>query len=193
MNLEQKITDYITRYIPSRKKLEWYIARKSYALIPSEVITKIGYDESLMIDIWMRSFISMGKWERMIRQKLLLKAFKKEDIERSIQSHADEIYNWSEYESNIEEKIENLHARGKTKMQIGILLIGAFPYFRSEIEELLSGVEDWGNLQKEWTKLKRKYNVSDRKEQQKALASLLRKGYTYDEIKRLMKVQEENE
>ncbi len=193
MNLEQKIADYITRYIPSRKKLEGYIARKSYALIPSEVLREIGYDESLMLDIWMRSFISMGKWERMIRQKLLLKGFGKEDIERTIQTHADEIYNWSEYESKIEEKIENLRSRGKSKMQIGVLLIGAFPYFRTEIEELLSGIQDQGNLQKEWTKLQRKYNVSDRKEQQKALASLLRKGYTYDEIKRVMKEMEEDE
>jgi SOS response regulatory protein OraA/RecX len=167
MNLEQKLSVYITRYAPSRKKLVMYISKKTYALTHDQILSQIGYDESLMIDLWMRSFIAQGRGVTYIKQKLSLKMFEKADIEEAITRYSEELMSWDEYEKVIQDTIHQHQSRGKTTLQIRINLTQKYPYFRHEIESLLESSDDSENLQKEWTKITSKYNMDDRKEREK--------------------------
>jgi regulatory protein len=69
-------------------------------------------------------------------------------------------------------------------------LSGKYPYFRDQITELLRGQDDTANLQKEVQKYKNRYNLSDSKEKQKFYAALLRKGFSYSDIKESMVVND---
>ncbi len=60
MNITLRLANYISRYAPSRKKVTTYLTRKN-CLNPSQLLSDTGYDESMMADMWMRSFVSLGK------------------------------------------------------------------------------------------------------------------------------------
>jgi SOS response regulatory protein OraA/RecX len=62
-------------------------------------------------------------------------------------------------------------------------ITGKYPYFRDEITELLTDQNDTDNLQKEVQKYKNRYNINDKKIREKMIASLLRKGFSYSDIK----------
>lgn len=60
MNLQLRLKNYITRYAPSREKLTSYLSKKKAPDIDS-VLENIIYDEGLMCDMWIRTFIATGK------------------------------------------------------------------------------------------------------------------------------------
>jgi hypothetical protein len=60
MNLSLRLANYISRYAPSRKKVTAYLLKKN-CQDPGVLLTENGYDESMMADMWMRSFITLGK------------------------------------------------------------------------------------------------------------------------------------
>ena len=62
-------------------------------------------------------------------------------------------------------------------------LTGKYPYFRDEITELLTDQNDTDNLAKEVQKYRNRYNTDDKKIREKMIASLLRKGFSYSDIK----------
>jgi hypothetical protein len=55
---------------------------------------EIGYDEELMIDIWMRSLLSTGKGRREIIIKLSKKEFPKDLIEAKVTLAEEDIMDW---------------------------------------------------------------------------------------------------
>lgn len=60
MNVTPRLANYISRYAPSRKKVISYLEKKNYPS-PVALLDEISYSESLMCDMWMRSFVSLGK------------------------------------------------------------------------------------------------------------------------------------
>ncbi len=60
MNLIPIIANYITRYAPSEKRLRQYLAKKKCYTI-DEILEQIHYDETLMAQLWVKSFIAVGK------------------------------------------------------------------------------------------------------------------------------------
>lgn len=58
MNLKLRIANYISRYAPSRKKISAYLTKKKCLHIEA-FLSDIGYDESLMCDLWMKTFMSL--------------------------------------------------------------------------------------------------------------------------------------
>lgn len=72
MNLPLRLQNYIARYAPSRKKIGEYLAKKNCQNI-DEILLQVGYNENLMMDMWMRTFLSLGKGSQDIRMKFLKK------------------------------------------------------------------------------------------------------------------------
>ncbi len=60
MNTILRLANYISRYAPSRKKVISYLEKKNCPS-PVALLEENGYSESLMCDMWMRSFVSLGK------------------------------------------------------------------------------------------------------------------------------------
>jgi SOS response regulatory protein OraA/RecX len=100
-----------------------------------------------------------------------------------------EINDWEVNKLSIINQIRTLEQRGKSNRIIISQLISKYSYFRSEITELFAGSDDSDNIQKEVQKYKNRYNIEDKKIRDKMIASLLRKGFSYSDIKRVISHQ----
>ncbi len=174
MNISLRLANYISRYAPSRKRVTAYLEKKN-CQNPAELLSDNGYDESLMADMWIRSFVSLGKGKREMSMKLMKKEFPKEMIGDKIELFDSEIHDWEAHRSSIIHQIQTLGQRGKSHRIISMQITGKYPYFRDEITELLTDRNDTDNLQKEVQKYKYRYNIEDKKIREKMIASLLRK------------------
>jgi SOS response regulatory protein OraA/RecX len=141
MNIQLRLSNYISRYAPSRKKVTGYLLKKKIENTV-ELLSEMGYDEGLMCDMWLRSFISLGKGQREIQQKLLKKEFPKEMIQEKISLLEDEISDWDSYKIQIEHQIHTLLERGKSLRVIQNLLVSRYPYFRDEIVWYIENATD---------------------------------------------------
>jgi SOS response regulatory protein OraA/RecX len=127
--------------------------------------------------------------------KLMKKEFPKEMIIDKLEVFDIEIHYWDGNKQNICNQIRTLQQRGKSRQMITSLLISRYPYFKDEITGLLAETIDTDNLQKEVQKYKNRYNIEDnqvytlefKKIQEKIIASLLRKGFSYSDIKNSLK------
>lgn len=190
MNLNLRLANYITRYAPSRRRISSYLTKKKCEDISTK-LAEIGYDEVLMIEMWMRTFVSSGKGEREMRMKLMKKEFPKILIDEKLLEFDIDIHDWEGNREPIERQISTLLARGKSRRMIFSLLIGKYPYFRDELEWVLEDQDDTAGLQKEVEKYLRKYDITNPNERQKFYAALLRKGFQYDKIKKMMNRENE--
>ena len=183
MNISLRLANYISRYAPSRKKVTAYLEKKN-CQNPVQLLVDNGYDESMMADMWMRSFVSLGKGKREMSTKLMKKEFPKEMIVEKIEAFDTEIHDWEMHRSSVMHQIATLEQRGKSRRIIAMQIVGKYPYFRDEITELLTDQNDTDNLTKEVQKYKNRYNINDKKIREKMIASLLRKGFSYSDIKK---------
>lgn len=173
----------MTRYAPSEKKLVSYLEKKKYSGNIPDFLMQIGYSEDMMLDMWIRSFLSGGKWEREMKLKLMKKEFPKEKVIEKIEWIQEEIRDWKYHEKMIEKQIQDLLGKGKSKMMIWVILGGKYPYFRDEIKEILHASSDTSGLEKEIEKYRKKYNLSDRSEEKKFYDALMRKWFRWKDIK----------
>lgn len=60
MNFELRVANYISRYAPSGLRIREYLAKKKCQNV-EKFLLDIGYNEELMISMWMRTFIVLGK------------------------------------------------------------------------------------------------------------------------------------
>lgn len=181
MNLQLRLANYITRYAPSRHRVVAYLEKKKCQDIEA-VLESIQYDESLMIDMWMRTMIALGKGRQEIAHKLIKKEFPKTLINEKIEASLHDIWNWSEYEPKIQRQTDMLIERGKSLPMVNRLLSQKYPYFRDGIKSLLSSYDDDDGLQKEIAKYRSRYDITDRQERQKLISAIMRKGYEYSKI-----------
>ena len=119
---ESRVLNYISRYAPSKSKILTYLDKiwveeKEYFLL------SIWYEESMMGDMWMRTFLSLSKGEREITQKMIKKWFSKEFVREKLEAYEDEFRNWDDHRSNIVNKIDILRTKSKSKRVIAMLLI----------------------------------------------------------------------
>ncbi len=174
MNISLRLANYISRYAPSRKRVTAYLDKKNCQNLV-QLLSDNGYDESMMADMWMRSFVSLGKGKREMSMKMAKKEFPKDMILEKIELFDTEIHDWEMHRSSIVHQIQTLEQRGKSRRIIAMQLTGKYPYFRGEIMELLIEQNDTDNLEKEVQKYKNRYNTDDKKIREKMIASLLRK------------------
>lgn len=127
-----------------------------------------------------------------MRQKLLLKKFPKNEIEEKVEKMMIEIEDWENFRFNITRNIENKIGRGKSIAILKNELLGKFPYFKEEIQDLLASYDDTSALKKEAEKYAQKYDLSNKSEEQKFYAALIRKGFHYKEIKNYLQELREN-
>lgn len=191
MNLPLRIANYISRYAPSKKKLIEYISRKNPTFPISDFLKESWYTEELMLDMWIRTFLTRSTGEKEIQLKLLKKGFSKEMISKKIEQYHEEIHDWQNQRQDIESRIENLIKKGKSSQSITMLFGTRYPYFRNEIQEFLSSQSDQWWLIREIQKYKTKYDISHSSEKQKFYAALQRKWFRYDDIKNQLKIENE--
>ncbi len=141
MNIQLRLSNYISRYAPSRKKVTGYLLKKKIEN-SVELLSEIGYDEGLMCDMWLRSFISLGRGQREMQQKLLKKEFPKEMIQEKISLLEDEISDWESHKNQVEHQIRTLLERGKSLRIVQNLIVSRYPYFRDEIVEYIENSTD---------------------------------------------------
>ncbi len=191
MNTLQKIQNYINRYAPSEKKIKEYLSRKNHTWDISATLKELWYNESLMCDLWIRTFIVSHKWKQEMKEKLMKKWFHKDLIEEKLESSIEEIEDWKNYEDEIKRKIEDSLNRGKSRMVIEWILIRKYPYFKNEIRQCMEWKMDTLWLEKEITKYLSKYDISDFKQKAKFYAALERKWFHYKNIRSFL--ERENE
>ncbi len=190
MNIHLQLANYITRYAPSKTKILAYLTKK-WQENPEILLTEMWYNEDLMLDMWMRTFLNTGKWVFEIKQKLLNKGFVHEDIEKKLEKFSEEIHDWEIFRENISRKIAFKIQKWKSLQCIKQELIGKFPYFKEEIGELLQDFSDSSGLAKEIQKYQQKYNLANSNEKQKFFQAIMRKWFRYDEIRNFLESTEE--
>lgn len=182
MNITLRLTNYISRYAPSRSRVTAYLTRKN-CLDPDTLLHDLGYDESLMMSIWMRTYIAMGKGRSDIIRRLMVKGFSRELIMWAVEEGNDDIQDWELQSPHIMRQIETLRSRRKSTQVIQMTLVSRYPYFRDEIRALLADRDDVSALDAEYDRYASRYDLSDPRAVQKLYAALMRKGFSYDEIK----------
>lgn len=188
MNLRLRVANYITRYAPSKKKLSLYLQKKG--VVDSEsFLHDIGYTEEMMLDVWMRTWIAVGKGKREIEQKLRTKEFSPELIESMKDTYDTDIHDWDGYSRSIIHQMDTLRSRGKSLQYIERALQQKYPYFSEEIRDLREGLDDEDSLKKEVQKYKNRYNLQEKGDIQKFYRALMWKGFAYTDIKRILKDQ----
>ncbi len=192
MNWISRVAPYITRYAPSEKRLRQYLSKK-YCQDIDGVLSSIHFDETLMGDMWMRTFVSIGKWEQEIKLKLQKKEFSPETILNLMDKFAYEVHDWESNRHAIEYQMHTLESRGKSKQAIKNLLGTKYRYFRDEIVLLLEWMTDDSQLTKEIERYLPRYNISLPHEKQKFYQAILRKWFTYEDIKNWLKKRENQE
>ncbi len=186
MNILLRVSNYISRYAPSEQRIRTYLTKKWCRDIDT-LLREIGYDESLMCDLWMRTFLTTAKGKREIIQKLTKKEFTRELILAKVESNLQDIMNWDECRHAVTDQIRTLFARSKSRQVVMMTLVGKYPYFRDEIRELIEWMSDADGLSREFDKYLARYDIHDHWQKQKFYAALLRKGFTYDQIQRKIK------
>ena len=185
MNLTLRVANYMSRYAPSRAKISEYLTKKKCADIDGFLL-EIGYDENLMLQMWMRTFLSLSKGKREIEMKLQKKWFARELVREYLELHMWELEDWESQKSAIIRQIETLIHRGKSLRMIGLILNNKYPYFRHEIGEYIETMNDTDSLEKEVQKYKNRYTENDRKSHEKIITALMRKGFEYSAIKGIL-------
>lgn len=191
MNFLLRIHNYIQRYAPSEKKLRKYLSMKNYTNNISTLLYEIHFDESVMCELWINSFIHSHKWEREIREKLLKKQFSPAVIDEKMEEHFLEIHAWENHKNELEIIINNLLNKGKSRKYISQSLAHKFPYFREELDHLISSKWDTPWLEREFGRYMRKYDISNRSEKEKIISNLYRKGFRYSDILSFIKKYED--
>ena len=182
MNLKLRLSNYIIRYAPSEKKLREYLSRKNHTWNFYELLNELGYQESMMCVLWVRSFMAWSKWEREILEKLMKKWFPKELIRNILDDTQEELYDWEIHRSNIESSIEGMLKKWKSKRAIFIKMREKYPYFLENITLLLETKEDNFWLKNEIEKYQKKYDISDYKQRSQFFSALERKGFGYKTV-----------
>lgn len=185
MNFTLRVANYIARYAPSEKKLREYLTKKRCQNIDL-LLSEYGYDENLMIRLWIRTFVSTGVSLRVAQRKLFLKWFPKDLIESTLESVTPEFQDWASISPSVIARIETLRSRKKSRSHIRIELVWLYPYFRDEIDTILSEMTDQSNLQEQIDIYRRKYDIRDQSQRKKLYDALQRKGFRYEEIKKLL-------
>ena len=121
--------------------------------------------------------------------KLIKKGFPRELVRSKIERNLDEIEDWESQKWAILRQADTFLHRGKSRRMIAMLLVQKYPYFRDQIDTILLGVDDMNSLEKEMQKYKNRYNADDSKSREKIIAALLRKGFSYTEIKEKMAIK----
>jgi SOS response regulatory protein OraA/RecX len=146
-----------------------------------------------MGDMWMRTFVSLGKWEQEIKLKLQKKEFSQATILQLMDKFAYEVHDWESNRQAIEYQMHTLESRGKSKQAIKNLLGNKYRYFRDEIALLLEWMTDDSQLTKEIERYLPRYDISLPHEKQKFYQAILRKWFTYEDIKNWLKKRENQE
>lgn len=189
MNLTLRVANYMSRYAPSRAKISSYLEKKKCQDI-DQFLEEVNYDERLMIQMWMRTFLSLGKGKREIEMKLQKKGFSRDLAREYLEANMWELEDWDTQRSAVIRQIDTLLHRGKSRRMIGVLLTPKYPYFRHAIEEYLEALDDQDSLEKEVQKYKNRYTTDDRISREKIIAALMRKGFEYSTIKLAMSNKE---
>lgn len=189
MNLLLRLSNYIARYAPSEKKLREYISRKKHTSNLEDLINDLGYDESMMVDMWLHTFLSISKWEREIREKLKKKWFPLKLIETKIEKIRQDLSDWENHKFLIERKIDDLIGRGKSKKMVYALLSPKYPYFRDQLKEALEWKDELNSFSKELEKYLQKYDISNFNEKSKLFAALQRKWFDYKDIQNALRMK----
>lgn len=186
MNIALRISNYISRYAPSEKKLFSYLEKKKFQGNIDILLEEIGYSESLMCDMWIRTFLSLSKWYREIERKLLVKWFGKDIVKEKLSLSLEEIQDWGNHRNSLEWQITTLQRKGKSNRIIAITLIGKYPYFRDEISLLLEDLDESDWMKKEIEKYLSKYDIHNPKEKMKFYQALARKGFSYKDVRNVL-------
>ncbi len=176
--LRTRIEKYITRYAPSRKRLFEYIWKFHLSSLDG-----IEYDEWLMLRMWIKSYLALGKDRRYVEMKLLIKWFVKSDIVCALTEFDEVFSDWNNFEGVLSQKIQSMVRLWKSKQRILFDLWAKYPHFKNEIQALIhDGEDDAWNLQKEFQKIQWRYNMNDKNDKNRCIASLQRKWFRYSDI-----------
>ena len=141
MDLRLRASQYILRYAPSRSRLLQYVTRKKSSH-PDALLEELGYDEKMMIDMWMRTYIAGKKGKREIQEKLRKKEFPPLLIAQALEEYVTDLEDFDEYHHEIQGLIEKYRSRKKSTQEIRFLLKRAYPYFVDDIERILLDSRD---------------------------------------------------
>ena len=187
---------YAMRYFPSLRKLREALMKKSenHEILVASVMEEMSeyISEERTVDGLVRMYTEQSKTRPYIEQKLRQKKFGEEIIISTLESYKDSFLSWNTYEQMITQKIFNYLEKNKSKKYIFGTLSQKYSNFKNEIQELLNELspDEMESIRTEYAKLSGKYDVTNRKEQQKIIQKLCMKWFSYDTIKKVMRGEE---
>jgi len=186
---------YAMRYLPSIEKLRESLMKKSAKnnlLVDSVMEEMTTYiSEKRTIDGLVQMYTEQGKTQLYIEQKLKTKKFWAEVIRDVLDVYKEIFWSYETYEHIIVRKIHDYINKNKSKKYIYYTLIKVYPNFSSEITSLVQAIipDENNAIELEYQKLSKKYDLTLPKERQKVIQKLCLKGFSYDIIKKILKVE----
>jgi SOS response regulatory protein OraA/RecX len=144
------------------------------------------HDDQSVIRSYFEEVIRLGKPIRPLLSKLKLKGFTAVDIGELRAEFTEKIDEFAGVESRIIARIGTLESRGQGARAIAQDLHMSYPNFRDQIAMLMATINDEQTLAEFYTE-KLSAVVGNQKAIKKLVDTLLRKGFTYEDIKRFMK------
>lgn len=181
MNYHHLASWYITRYAPSHARVTAYLHKKKCPNVP-QILTDLEYDETMMIRMWVQTFLNQKIGRKIAENKLYKKEFPRDLIAQTMDEYGGEFSDWLLYKDTLHEKVKQGLAKGKSIRYIAQELSAKYPYFRTEITELLSTFHNNDALEKAAQKYQTKYNPVIPEERQKLYQALMRRGFSYSDI-----------
>ena len=184
---------YAMRYFPSLQRLREALIKKSLnnEILVDTVMKEMSeyIFEERTVDGLVRMYTEQSKTRSYIEQKLRLKKFGGEIITSTLDSYRELFISWTTYEQVITKKMSDYLEKNKSKRYIIGTLSEKYPNFKNEIVTLLEELspDETESIREEFIKLSQKYDVTNRKEQQKIIQKLCMKGFSYDGIKKVMR------
>lgn len=147
--------------------------------------------EERTVDGLVRMYVEQSKTRPYIEQKLRAKKFDDDIVTATLDVYRDSFVSWNTYEQTIRGKTENYLQKGKSKKYTTGTLVRKYPNFRHEIIALMDALapDETDALHREYMKLSQKHDSTDQKDRQKLVQKLYMKGFSFDDIKRVMRTK----
>lgn len=179
--------NYIEIRMRNRKEINTYLTKKGYDKKYIEfTIDKLNSLNLLNNDSYIKAYINdkvnlSNDGPYKIKRNLIDLDFKEEDIDSYLYNIDEEVWN-DKIKKLIDKKKSLMNKKSYymfiSKLKNDLILLG---YDKDMIEEHLSNIEYSSNsIQNDFDKLSRKYS-----DKNKIITSMMRKGYSYEEIKNL--------
>lgn len=183
---------YVKRFLASDHKTLQALRKKAENPEIADAVAKELSEltgETTFAHLHAELLLERGKSAQTIRMNLRGRGFRADTIESCLVGISAESGDFETYRQRIGQKIEKMRCAGKSGRLIEQELSKHYGEFRTQIREMLDTEDNSEALEKWIGKYRSELLSEDRKTSAKAYEKILRRGFSYDEIRKTLRAE----